>query len=323
MVSKVTNTILSNMQRKVTAVDIVTSARNESANLKLLFNRIHESLLGSHYTWRLIISDNASSDDTWEVICELSELSNQVSGIRLSRDFGFEGSITAALSESTADVTIIMASDLQDAPERIPEFIHMYISGYDHVYQVVTKRPGTSRLRSFNSKVYYSIANKFSRGLITKDSSTYRLISGRMRDTLLLMPERNRYLRAMVNWIGFASIGIEFDREQRIIGSSKANSRHVIDYAVKNTLANSYYLLNFIAIFGFLSSLGAILLVVTFSFIWITKGVPFAGYGLLVGFLLLGFSIILLFLGILSQYISLMYEEIKDRPNYVISQKTN
>lgn len=304
------------------SIDVVTSARNEAQNLKELHSRVDATLRGIKVeNWRLIISDNASTDSTWGVIRELSEHNPEVIGIRLSRDFGYEGSITAALSESKNDVVIVMASDLQDSPERIPEMLKLFVAGNDHVYQVVQNRPDSGFIRRLNSRIFYSLASKFSNGLISQNSSTFRILSGGMRDTLLAMPERNRYLRAMVNWVGFKSIGIEFDREMRYLGKSKANTREVVNYAIKLTLANSYYLLNLLGVLGVASSLFSMFLFVAFLIIWLTKGVPFAGFGLLVSIVLLGFGMLLLFLGLISQYVSLMYEELKMRPNFVVAEK--
>jgi dolichol-phosphate mannosyltransferase len=272
--------------------------------------------------WNLIISDNDSDDDTWKKIKDLSNDKPNVRGIRMSRNFGFEGSITAALSESKADIVIVMASDLQDSPENILKLLEKFESGYDHVYQLVASRPDSTWIRSMNSKAFYAFASKMSGGLITRNSSTFRIMSGTMRDTLLSMPERNRYMRAMVNWVGFESIGIEFDRANRHTGSSKANTAEVINYAVKLTLANSYYLLNLLGVIGIVSSGISVVAFIAFFFIWLTLGVPFAGFGMIVALILLGFAFVLLFLGIISQYLSLMYEEMKQRPNFVIRERT-
>jgi glycosyltransferase involved in cell wall biosynthesis len=303
-------------------IDVVTSARNESENISELYEQISSAMPVGAESWNLIISDNDSDDDTWKVIKDLSNEKPNVHGVRMSRNFGFEGSITAALTESKADIVIVMASDLQDSPENIPLFLEKFESGYDHVYQLVASRPDSTWIRSLNSKIFYALASKISGGLITRNSSTFRLMSSEMRDTLLAMPERNRYMRVMVNWVGFKSIGIEFDRATRHRGTSKANTAEVISYAVKLTLANSYYLLNLIGVIGLVASGISMATFILFFIIWLTLGVPFAGFGMIVALILLGFAFVLLFLGIISQYMSLMYEEMKQRPNFVIRERT-
>jgi dolichol-phosphate mannosyltransferase len=309
-----------NRESQTAIVDIVTSAHNESENIFELYEKIESVMSRESKIWNFIISDNNSDDDTWEKIRVLSNNKSNVRGVRMSRNFGFEGSITAALSESKADIVIVMASDLQDSPEDIPKLLAKFELGYDHVYQIVASRPGSTWIRSLNSRAFYAFASKMSGGLITRNSSTFRLMSSTMRDTLLAMPERNRYMRAMVNWVGFESIGVEFDRANRHKGTSKANTAEVINYAVKLTLANSYYLLNLLGVIGIVSSGISVLAFMVFFVVWLTLGVPFAGFGMIVALILLGFAFVLLFLGIISQYLSLMYEEMKQRPNFVIRE---
>jgi len=301
-------------------LDIVTSAKNESQNLVHLVQAIEKVMENEPYTWRVIISENASKDDTWEVINSLAEKNPKVVGLRMSRDFGFEGAITAGLCHADADAVVIMASDLQDPPEYISIFLRMFEQGYDHVYQVVESRPGVSKIRNLNSTVFYLLAEKFSKGLIQKNSSTFRLISREVRDNLIQLEERNRFIRALVSWLGYNSIGISLPRAPRVYGKSKANSRRVFSYAMKGILANSYSLLDFVGIFGVVTSSISLIATFVFSIVWIFHGVPFAGFGMLIGSIFLGFGLVFLCLGIIAQYLSLVYEEIKARPNYVIRE---
>jgi glycosyltransferase involved in cell wall biosynthesis len=301
-------------------LDIVTSAKNESQNLVHLVKAIEKVMENEHYTWRVIISENASKDDTWEVVNSLAEKNPKVVGLRMSRDFGFEGAITAGLSHADADAVIIMASDLQDPPEYISIFLRMFEQGYDHVYQVVESRPGVSKIRNLNSTLFYLLAEKLSKGLIQRNSSTFRLISREVRNNLIQLEERNRFIRALVSWLGYNSIGISLPRATRVLGKSKANSRHVFSYAMKGILANSYSLLDFVGVFGLITSTISFIATFIFSFVWIFHGVPFAGFGMLVGTIFLGFGLVFLCLGIIAQYLSLVYEEIKARPNFVIRE---
>ena len=301
-------------------LDIVTSAKNESQNLVLLVNAIEKVMENEHYTWRVIISENASKDDTWEVINSLAEKNPKVVGLRMSRDFGFEGAITAGLSHADADAVIIMASDLQDPPEYISIFLRMFEQGYDHVYQVVESRPGISKIRNLNSTLFYLLAEKFSKGLIQRNSSTFRLISHEVRDNLIQLEERNRFIRALVSWLGYNSVGISLPRAPRVFGKSKANSRNVFSYAMKGILANSYSLLDFVGVFGVITSSISFIATFVFSIVWFIHGVPFAGFGMLIASIFLGFGLVFLCLGIIAQYLSLVYEEIKARPNYVIRE---
>ncbi len=307
---------------RLKSLDVVTSAKNEEANLEELYSRTKSVLEDRQIEWRLIICDNASKDNTWAVIEKLAGLDSRVVGLRMSRDFGFEGAIAGALSKTNADAIIMMASDLQDPPEAIPLFLNEYESGYHHVFQIVTGRPGSTKLRKLNSQIFYWFASKMSKGLIYPNSSIFRIMSRDMVAQLNSMGERNRFVRALVMYLGYKSKGIPIERAARIKGSSKANTRHVLGLALKGILSNSYGLLDLVGYFGLGVSILALLTTLVFTFIWILVGVPFAGFGILTGILLLGFGFTFLALGIMAQYLSLIYEEVKGRPNFVIMEST-
>jgi dolichol-phosphate mannosyltransferase len=301
-------------------LDIVTSAKNEELNIPILYEQIRMTMMSEDYDWRFIICDNDSIDRTWSVIEDLATKYDNISAFQMSRDFGFEASIFAAIKNSTADVVIMMTSDLQDPPESIPSFLREYEAGFDHVYQIVDSRPGVSRLRNFNSKVFYYFANHFSGGLIVKDSSVFRLISRNMANALVQIDERNRFVRALLPWLGFRSKGIVVERKLRIAGNSKASSRVAIKYAIKGVLSNSYSLLDFIGLLGLFVFGLSIVTLLGFFGIWMQIGVPFAGYGLVVSAIVSGFGLVFLCLGVMAQYLSLIYEEVKRRPNYVVRE---
>jgi len=300
-------------------LDIVTSAFNEELNVAKHYSEIEAAFSHErYYSWKLIIADNGSTDKTWDEITKISMANKNVVGLRLSRNFGFEGAIKAGLDKSSADAIVIMTSDLQDSPHEIPKFLREFEKGYDNVYQIVTKRPGTSLLRRMNSAIFYSLANRLSQGQIPKNVSEFRLISKRLHEAIRLMPEKNRFLRGIVAWTGFKSIGIPFPRQPRVHGNSKAFTSDVLNLGIKGILVNSYTLLNYVAIFGILVSFLALSLTLIFAAFWIVEGTLFAGFGTLVGINLLGFGIMMLTLGIISQYLALMYEEQKARPSYMI-----
>lgn len=306
----------------IPTLDIVTSAKNEELNIPILYAQIRDVMVTERYAWRLIVCDNDSTDKTWSVIEGLAAKHENVSGFQMSRDFGFEASIFAAIKNSSANVVIMMTSDLQDPPDAIPNFLREYEAGFDHVYQIVSSRPGVSRLRNLNSKIFYFFANRFSGGLIVKDSSVYRLISRKMADALIQIDERNRFVRALLPWLGFRSKGIFIARKLRTSGDSKASSRVALKYAIKGVLSNSYSLLDFIGMLGLVVFGLASATLLGFLAVWIQVGVPFAGYGLIVSAIVSGFGLVFLCLGVMAQYLSLIYEEVKRRPNYVIRGTT-
>jgi dolichol-phosphate mannosyltransferase len=301
-------------------LSIVTSAKNESENIFKLYSEIKIALASENYEWKLFICDNGSTDDTWDRIKQLTIENPNVIGIQMTRDFGFEASIFAAIQKTNSDATIMMASDLQDPPAEIPKLLREYEKGYDHVFQVVTKRPDSSLLRNANSKVFYFIANKLSGGLIEVNSSIFRLISRQVTDDLKMLTETNRFMRALVPWLGHKSKGIPIERASRFHGNSKSFSRGAFRYALKGILSNSYRLLDYVGVLGLFVFFTSIFTLCAFLIIWVNIGVPFAGYGIIISAVVGGFGLVFLCLGIMAQYISLIYEEVKNRPNYVIKR---
>lgn len=302
-------------------IDIVTSAKNEEQNLDQLYSRLDKVMRAEKLRWQLIISDNDSRDETWKIISNLARKKRNVVGLRMSRDFGFENSIKAGLDLSFSPIAIIMASDLQDAPEDIPILLQKYRQGFDHVYQVVTDRPGVPRLRVINTWIFYKIASFLSRGIIRENVGDFRLISREVVEYMSHFPERNRFFRAMVNYAGSNSIGVEIPRKQRMNGKSKTSLQYALSLAFRGIILNASGLLD-------LASAINLILGISLSFIGIASAVvllvishsiPFITSLSLLLCIFLG--IIIITLGILSKFISLIFDEVRARPLYYIREK--
>lgn len=307
---------------KVSSLDFVTSAYNEQENIHDLYAQIEKIMKNyNHITWNFIISDNCSIDQTWSEIAKLKEFKQNVQGIRLSRNFGFENSILAALNQSKSEFVVMLMSDLQDDVSYVPRFIELAEQGFDHVYQIVSDRPDVSKIRRFNSVLFYRIAKYLSRGQILENVAEYRLISGLVRDSLLKLHEQNRFTRGLISWLGFKSIGIPFPRLPRKKGISKASSFEVVALAVRGILSHSYMLLDLISILGIITSFLSLFLFFIFIIIWIINGGVLYTLGFFSTLALFGFGIILIALGLISKYISLIYEEVKARPHYIIKDR--
>jgi dolichol-phosphate mannosyltransferase len=200
----------------------------------------------------------------------------------------------------------------------IPQFIKKWEEGYEHVYGVVSKRPGKSWIRRLNSQLFYTIINKLTNNLIPKNASDSRLVDRKVYEAINGMNERNRFMRGMFVWAGFKSIGLKFERNKRFAGKSHANFNGVLQLAIQGIFAFSYVPIRLIATLGFVIS-GISLVDLLFTVIKVlVKGVPFPGYGTIVSLMLLMFGFLFLILGVLGQYIAQIYEEVKARPNYIV-----
>jgi dolichol-phosphate mannosyltransferase len=230
-----------------------------------------------------------------------------------------DGGLTAGLHFAKGDAAVLMTADLQDPPELISEFIKKWEEGYENVYMVVTKRTGTGPLRTFNSKAFYWLAGKLTDDRIPKNASDFRLVDRKVYETVRSMDERNRFVRGLFAWVGFKSIGIQAERPERYGGVSNAHSLKVIDLAFKGIFSHSYVPLKLITVTGIVLSGLSVLAMVIFATAWILVGVPFAGFGTLVSLGLLMFGILTFMLGLIAEYVGLIYEEVKRRPNFVVT----
>lgn len=303
-------------------ISVVVPAYNESECIDELARRLVMVMdAESAYDWQVIIVENGSSDDTWEKLQAIRAADDRFKALQLARNFRMDGGLTAGLAYATGDAAVVMTADLQDPPELIPTFLRRWEEGYENVYMTVTERQGTGPLRRFNSEAFYWLAGKMTGGALPKNASDFRLVDRRVYETINRMEERNRFVRGLFAWVGFKSIGVEHERPPRFGGESKAHTFKVLDLASKGILAHSYVPLRMITMTGLAISTISLVALVVYAIRFVVGGVPFPGYGSIIGLMLLMFGLLFLFLGVISEYISLIYEEVKHRPNYVVSRR--
>ena len=303
-------------------ISIIIPAYNEeecvnelASRLKAIFER------ESKYDFETVIIENGSQDSTWERLKSIAASDSRFKILKLSRNFRMDGGLTAGLDYITGDACVLMTADLQDPPELIPTFLRKWEEGWENVYGVVTKRGGTGPIRRMNSVMFYWLAGKLTDGRIPRNASDFRLVDRKVYESVRLMTERNRFVRGLFAWVGFKSIGIPMERPARFGGVSNAHTFKVLDLAFKGIFAHSYKPLRLITTFGVFLSFAAFFSIVPLLFLWIFAGVPFAGFGTLVSLVLLVVGVLSLMIGILSEYVGLIYEEVKSRPNYIVSEK--
>ena len=301
------------------SIDVIIPAYNEQDCIEELARRL--TLLfesEKQYNWRAIIVENGSRDNTWDLLQTIASVESRFTVVRLSRNFGMDGGLTAGLAYADADAVVFMTADLQDPPEAISLFIREWEKGADNVYGIVTERQGSSWLRKLNSRAFYSVANYLTKGTLTKNASDFRLMDRRLYETLRELDERNRFMRGLVAWAGFTSKGVPVARPPRFGGKSKAYSWTVIDLALRAIFAHSNIPIRAIGVTGFLCSAGAVIAFLVMAVAWIIGGVPFAGFGTIISLILFVFGVLTVILGVIAEYISLIYEEVKARPNFIV-----
>jgi glycosyltransferase involved in cell wall biosynthesis len=303
-------------------VSIVIPCFNEEAVIQMTFHRLVESLASlMHLTFEVILIDDGSQDRTSTILRNLQVTDPRVRVILFSRNFGHQIAVTAGIEHASGDAVVIIDADLQDPPEVIGEMLARWQDGADVVYGTRAARDGESGLKLWTAKSFYRLINKISETAIPLDTGDFRLMDRRVVDALLSMPERDRFIRGMVAWLGFRQEPIQYRRVPRYAGETKYSWGKMVAFATDGILSFSLVPLRLAIWAGFttagVASLGIVyaLLVRLFTSHWVP------GWALLfIGCLTLG-SVQLVCIGVVGEYVGRIYGEAKKRPLYVIRDR--
>jgi polyisoprenyl-phosphate glycosyltransferase len=301
-------------------LSVAIPVHNEESVLPELLTRLQkvlDALPGGPH--ELVFVDDGSADRTFEMLSRAAEQDSRIIGISLSRNFGHQAALTAALDHVSGDAVVVMDGDLQDVPEVIPQFVQKFQDGYDVVYaqRVRRKEPLPLRICYF---VFYRMMASLSDIRLPLDSGDFGLMSRKVVDHLRRMPEHHRYLRGMRSWVGFRQIGVTVERAERHSGKSKYSLMRLIRLATDGIFAFSIVPIRIAALIGafvmFLSSL-YVLYALYAKFFQHKSPQGFTALLIAVTFLS---GIMLFFLGIIGEYVGRIYEETKARPHYVVGR---
>lgn len=305
-------------------ISIVVPAFNEEENVIPFFEALSGVLRGQldDYEWNILFVDDGSRDATFERITECVKREPRVSALRLSRNFGHQAAITAGLQTATGDVIITMDCDFQDPPEVIPEMVAKWRDGNRIVYARRSMR--SDRLfKKMTALLYYRFLHRFSEVKIPRNVGDFRLVDRTVLRNFLRLDEHARYLRGMIAWLGFKHDFVEFERPERTHGETHYSLSRMVHLAMDGVLNFTFLPLRIGMWIGFLS--------VTFSFLFflymlydsIIKGVeyPLFKWLTVIVFGLMGVQF--MFLWILGEYIGRIYDDVRRRPLYVISERLN
>ena len=300
-------------------LSIILPSYNEGKNISKASGVISELLASNNIPYELIFVDDGSKDDTWNEIEKASKGNPNVVGIHFSRNFGKESALFAGLAESTGDACIVMDCDLQHPPETLIEMYRLWQEGYEVVEGVKRSRGKESILHKASAGLFYKLISKAVKIDMSR-ASDFKLLDRKAVDSLLAMPERNAFFRALSAWIGYKTTTVEFDVREREEGESKWSTWSLIKYAITNIVAFSAAPMQVVTIAGVLVFLFAIILGIQ-TLIKFFMGHAVAGFTTVILLILIIGSIIMISLGIIGYYISKIYEEVKGRPKYIISKK--
>lgn len=305
-------------------ISICIPAFNEAENLAVAIERVEALFEGElkDYALEIIITDNASTDNTWEEILRLAEKRSHLKGFRLSRNFGYQNSVFAALSLATGDAVVELDADLEDPPEVIPQFVKVWKEGYEVVYGVRAKRFDPVVLRFFIS-AFYRLLNRLSDIPIPENAGDFRLLDRKVVDVLKGLPETGLYVRGLVGFLGFDQKAVVYERQPRQSGASKFNFLRYLGLALDAITAFSKTPLRLISLLGFAIFLVAVILAARFLWIYMFQGVPVQGFTTLVVLLLILHGLTFIVLGVIGEYLGRVFDHSKNRPRAIISKAVN
>ena len=305
-------------------VDVVTSALNEELCIPEFIARMRKVFDSeANYLFRLTIIDNGSSDKTWNLIEEQAKNYPNIRGIKMSRTFPFDSALTCGLDHAESDYLVIMTSDLQDPPETLHDLLRESEKGFDQVVVKIRKRSQVPWPRRLLSQLFYRISHWSTNGLIPRNVSDYRIMSRKVYSQIKSMRESHRFMRGLGAWVGYNTSSVTIERPDRFAGQSKwldTSFLSVLSTGVKGIFAFSVKPLSILSFVCTLIGIVSLLSLIPLTAIFIINGVPFGGFGSLIGFAILSFGIIMLALGVIALYVSLIYEYTKKRPIYLIDQ---
>lgn len=268
----------------------------------------------------LIFVNNCSEDGTWEILKRSAASDPRIKLISLSRNFGYQISTTAGIDAARGDAVVLMDADLQDPPEIIHQMISMWRQGYDVIYGTRTERLGETRFRMLLTRWFYRILNRLSDVAIPLDTGDFRLMSRKVVNALKTMPERDRFIRGMVSWIGMKQAAVPYKRAARFAGASKFPWSRLLSLAIDGTISFSVVPLRLGIAVGLACASFASVGILYTLFIRIFTDRWIEGWAaLMIGVLFMG-GTQLICMGILGEYIGRIYGEVKKRPLYVVHE---
>lgn len=301
---------------------IIVPCYNEQAMIPLLYETLVKTTDAIEgHTFEFLLVDDGSKDNTMKEILEIAKIDPRVRYISFSRNFGKESAIYAGLENSDGDLTVIMDADLQDPPALLPEMIDaIEKEGYDSVATRRVTRKGEPKIVSFFARRFYQLMNRMSDVDMVDGARDYRMMNREFVNAILELEEYNRFSKGIFGWVGFKTKWLEYENIKRAAGETKWSFWKLFKYAITGIVSFSTVPLQFAAALGVLFSLVAFVMIIVIVVRKICFGDPVQGWASTVCIIMLIGGIQLLSIGVLSQYISRMYLEIKDRPIYLCAR---
>ena len=302
------------------ALSVVCPCFNEAPNLEPLYQRLRAVGESLALPWEIILVNNGSTDASAEIMARLHAQDPRLKFVSLSRNYGFQMSVTAGLDRARGQAVVVMDADLQDPPEVIPQMVAKWRDGYDVVYAIREVRQGETWLKRVTAAAFYRLLRRITDVQIPVDTGDFRLMSRRVVGHLRLFRERHRFIRGIVAWMGFRQTGIYYVREARQAGETKFSWRSLFRFAFDAITAFSFAPLRLATYLGFLISITCFLLALLTIVGKVTFGIDAPGWASLMVVILFIGGVQLVTTGLIGEYVGRIYDEVKQRPLYLVDE---
>ncbi|HJP34525.1 MAG TPA: glycosyltransferase family 2 protein [Gammaproteobacteria bacterium] len=303
-------------------LSVVVPANNEAAGIGEAIDSLSGVLERCAKDWEIIAVDDGSEDDTYEIVREAARKDQRVRGIRFTRNFGKEAAILAGLRRATGDGVITIDGDMQHPVTLIPDMVEAWNDGAKVVSAEKRRRTPDSVVARFRAGCFNSIASRLT-GVEIRNSSDFKLLDREVVDVMIHeLPERQRFYRGLSEWVGYRDVKLHFDVQERSGGEGKWSFLKLADLAVTALVSFTSAPLRLVTIMGLLTLLLGFIIAVD-TVISLFRGIAVSGFATIILTLLIIGSFIMISLGILGEYIAKIYEEIKQRPVYLIEDTTD
>lgn len=295
-------------------LSVVIPAYNEQEMVRVAAEKIAAILSAAQIEYELIFVDDGSRERTWEEIHAIA--GESVRGVRFSRNFGKEAAIFAGLSHAKGDCVAVIDCDLQHPPEKLVEMYRLWEQGYEVIEGVKSDRGKESVMHKMSAGLFYKLISRAT-GVDMTRASDFKLLDRKAVNVILSMREKRAFFRALSSWVGFRTTEVAYEVQARTAGESKWSTWSLMKYAVSNITAFTAMPLHLVTIFGFITLIVSIVMGII-ALVQKINGTALGGFTTVIILLLFIGSLIMLSLGIIGYYIGNIYEELKDRPRYIV-----
>jgi len=305
----------------VPKVSVVAPCYNEQGNIDELLRRTSKACRDVvDDSFEIILVNDASTDATWPAIQQAAEKSGNIIGVNLSRNYGHQLALSAGLSVCRGDRILIIDADLQDPPELLSDMMKLMDEGADVIYGQRLERPGDSGPRKAAAAIFYRMLSYLSDVDIPLDAGDFRLLSRRVLDQLLALPEHHRFIRGLISWVGFKQVPITYERTKRTQGVTSYSLSRLFSFAIDGITGFSIRPLRLVTFFGLATATLSALYAFYILIAWLIRDVPVSGWPSLMAVILFLGGVQIIFLGIIGEYVGRVFQEVKRRPLFIISE---